>query len=225
MKKAQVSTKRLAIDKASAQMVTIVAVAAFISVFAVIASGSLWSERGYLARVTSAKTKARNQLQANVKAVSSLTQHYKAFVNTPQNVIGGDPNGAGDKDGDNAKIVLDALPPQYDFPALASSLEKILTDRNFTISSIGGTDDQINQQTNLSSPNPQPVPIPFTFSVSNANYTSVQDLINVLQSSIRPIQIDNLTLTGGANSMQLTVSAHTYYQPEKDLKIGTEVIK
>ncbi|HET9173758.1 MAG TPA: hypothetical protein VFN56_00575 [Candidatus Saccharimonadales bacterium] len=225
MKKTAISSKHLAIDKASAQMVTTVAIAAFITVFSLIAASSLWSERGYLSRVTSAKEKARNQLQANITAVNSLTSHYQAFISTPTNVIGGNPNGTGDNDGDNAKIVLDALPPQYDFPALASSLEKILTDRNLSISNITGTDDELSQQNNTSSPNPQPVSMPFTFGIGNASYSSIQNLIGVLQSSIRPIQIDTMTLSGGVNNMQLTVSAHTYYQPGKSLQIGSEVIK
>ncbi|HET7320729.1 MAG TPA: hypothetical protein VFI84_04060, partial [Candidatus Saccharimonadales bacterium] len=208
------SSKHLAIDKASAQMIAAMAVAAFITVFALVAANAVWGQHGYLSRVTKEKEKAHKQLQANVKAVSDLTKSYKAFVGTPTNVIGGNVQGTGDNDGDNAKIILDALPPQYDFPALATSLEKILKDHNLNITGIGGTDDQVAQQTNQSSPNPQPVSMPFTFSVGNANYTAVQDLIGVLQRSIRPIQIDNLTLTGGATDMQLTVNAHTYYQPE-----------
>lgn len=219
------STKRIAIDKATTQMVAVMAVASFITVFSLIAANALWSERGYLSRVTADKEKAHAQLQDNVKAVDTLVTSYKAFVSTPTNVIGGNSQGTGDNDGDNAKIILDALPPQYDFPALTSSLEKILSDRNFTIGSIGGTDDQLAQQANVSSPTPQPVAMPFSINVSNANYTSVQGLIDVLLRSVRPIQIDNLALNGSANSMQMTVNAHTYYQPEKDLKIGTKVVK
>jgi hypothetical protein len=220
-----ISNKHIAIDKASAQMIAVMAVCAFITVFALVASNAVWGQHGYLSRVTKEKEKAHKQLQTNVKAVSDLTKSYRAFVSTPTNVIGGNIQGTGDNDGDNAKIILDALPPQYDFPALATSLEKILKDHNLNITGIGGTDDQVAQQTNQSSPNPQPVSMPFTFSVGNANYSAVQDLMGVLQRSIRPIQIDNLTLTGGASDMQLTVNAHTYYQPEKDLKITTKVVK
>lgn len=219
------SAKRLAIDKASAQMVIVVGVAAFVAVFSLIASQALWSQRGYLSRVTSAKEKAHHQLQTNIKSVDTLVSSYKAFVSNPVNVIGGSSSGTGDKDGDNAKIVLDALPPSYDFPALTSSLEKILKQRNFSVASIGGIDDQLAQQSNGSSPNPQAVSMPFNFSVSNANYAAVQDLVGLLQRSTRPIQIDNISLTGASNNMQMTVTAHTYYQPEKDLKITTKVIK
>jgi hypothetical protein len=67
--------------------------------------------------------------------------------------------------------------------------------------------------------------MPFTLSITNANYDSVQSLVDMLQRSIRPIQVDTLSLSGGANSMQLSLTAHTYYQPEKDLKITTKVVR
>ncbi|HSW37404.1 MAG TPA: hypothetical protein VLG37_03495 [Candidatus Saccharimonadales bacterium] len=225
MKKPTLSTKRVAIDKAQTQMVIAVGIAAFISVFALVAAHALWGQKGYLGRVTAEKEKAHKQLQANVKAVDSLVTAYKAFVSTSTNAIGGNSGGNGDNDGDNAKIILDALPPQYDFPGLASSLEKVLGDRGFSVGGIGGTDDQLTQQTNTSSPSPQAVIMPFTFSVINANYGSVQNLISVLQKSIRPIQIDKLELSGATNSMQLVVTAHTYYQPAKNLKITTKEVK
>lgn len=221
----QISTKRLAITKANAQTVAVVAIASFISIFCLVAAHAVWSQNAYQSRVISAKQKANDQLNTNLKAVSNLMASYKTFVSTPTNVIGGNPNGTGQNDGDNAKIILDALPSTYDFPALTSSLEQILTSGNYKINSISGTDDELNQQANTTSPNPQPVSMPFTFSISNANYASIQQLINQLQVSIRPIQIDSITLTGGGNNMQLSVTAHTFYQPGKSLTITKKVIR
>jgi hypothetical protein len=225
MAKLEMTTKHIAIDKANAQIVIIVAVTAFITIFCLVASKAVLSQNAYQSRVISAKEKAHQQLQKNIKAVSDLGVSYKAFDGTATNVIGGTATGSGDNDGSNSKIILDALPPAYDFPALTSSLEKILTDRGLKISAINGTDDQINQQSNISSPMPQPVPIPFTFTVSDANYSSVQQLVKALQSSIRPIAIDSLDISGGTNNMSVTVTAHTYFQPAKSLKVTTKVIK
>lgn len=221
----EISTKQLAISKANAQIVAIVGVAAFVTVFCLFAAKAVWSQNQYQARVTKAKSTAYQQLKKNSQAFDSLASSYQAFNQTNPNAIGGNPLGSGDNDGNNTKIVLDALPSSYDFPALASSLEKILTERNFTVSDITGTDDQLAQQSNLISPDPQPVSMPFSFTVTSANYNSVQDLIKTLHSSIRPIQIDSITLSGGANNMQMTVNAHTYYQPGKSLTITKTVIK
>jgi len=219
------STKHLAINKANTQMVAIVAVAAFITVFSLIATKTVLGQNAYQSKVIKAKETAHKQLQANITAANSLVSSYHDFIAPATNIIGGYTTGTGDKDGDNGKIVLDALPSSYDFPALASSLEKILTGQSLKVSSITGTDDQVNQEGNVSSPSPQPVPIPFSFSVSDANYDAIKQLVNTLQLSVRPIQIDTLTITGGGNSMSATVAAHTYYQPAKNLQITKQVVK
>ncbi len=225
MARPEISTKRLAISKANAQIVGIVGAASFVTVFCLFAATSVWGQNQYLTRLTKAKTTANNQLQHNITAYAQLANYYQKFNTASTNAIGGNPTGSGDNDGNNSKIILDALPSSYDFPALASSLEKILTERNFTISSITGSDDQVAQQTNLSSPKPEPVPIPFSFTVTSANYDSIQKLVATLQSSIRPIQIDSISLSGAVNNMQMVVEAHTYYQPGKNLTISKQVVK
>jgi hypothetical protein len=221
----EISTKRLAIGKANAQIVGIVAAASFVTVFCLIASSTVWSQNQYQSRLSKAKTVAHKQLQSNIAAFAKLSESYNAFNGLSPNAIGGNPGGTGDNDGDNTKLVLDALPSSYDFPALTSSIEKILLAHNLTVTNITGTDDQVAQQSNDLSSNPQAVPIPFSFTVTGANYASVQQLMTNLQQSIRPIQIDSLTLSGGVNNMQIIVNAHTYYQPAKSISITTKVVK
>ena len=221
----QISTKRMAIDKANAQVVIVVAVASFVAVFCLVASSTVFSQIRYQARVTSVKNKANAQLKDNIKAYNALNKQYQSFNDNPTNIIGGTRDGSGANDGRNSTIVLDALPPVYDFPGVTSSIEKILGAQSLKVSSITGTDDQLNQQTNLSSPTPQPVSMPFTFTVGNASYVSIQQLMDSLQKSIRPIQIDSLTISGGASNMTATVNAHTYYQPAKNLTITKKVVK
>lgn len=221
----QISTKRLAINKANAQMVGIVAGAAVITVFCLVASNAVFSQNRYQARVITAKEKAHKQLQANIQTFGNLQTAYKAFDNTGTNVLGGNSNGTGNNDGPNSQIILDALPPTYDFPALASSIEKLVSSNGLTITSITGTDDQLNQQNNTSSPTPQPVSIPFSFTVSGASYTSVGQLVTKLQQSIRPLSVDSLELTGSVNDMTATITAHTYFEPAKSVKVTTKVVK
>jgi hypothetical protein len=224
-KKVQLSNKRVAISKANAQMAGVVAAAAFISAFCLVSARVVWSQNIYQAHVTSAEEQANTQFKANVQSVKQLTASYTQFINTPTNIIGGSSAGTGNNDGSNAAIVLDALPDTYDFPALTSSLEKIMTAQAFKISSISGTDEELTQAGKGASPTPQPVAMPFSFSVTDASYTAVQGLITTLQSSIRPIQIDSLTLSGSSSDMQLTVNAHTYYQPAKNLGITKKVVQ
>lgn len=221
----QISTKRIAISKANAQMVAIVSVAAFVTVFCLVASRAVFSQNRYQAHVINAKEQARNQLEKNIETFTDLQTAYKAFDSTSTNVIGGNSSGTGDNDGSNSKIILDALPSNYDFPALTSSVEKILKDNNLKVTNITGTDDQLNQQNNFSSPTPKPVSIPFSFTITNANYASIGQLATKLQQSIRPIQIDSIELSGGVNDMTATINAKTYFQPAKNVTITKKVVK
>lgn len=217
------STKRLQISKANATTAIIVAAAAFVTVFSLVASRSLLSQRNYQAHVINAKKKTLATLKANNKAAEQLETTYTAFVGSSENIIGGSTSGNGDRDGDNAKIVLDALPSKYDFPAVVTSLEKILKSNNYKINSITGTDDSLNQK-DASSDNPQVVEMPFEINVTGTA-DSIQTLIETLQRSIRPIHITGITLTGKDASLTADIKAKTYYLPSKSLIITKKEVK
>jgi len=219
-----VSTKRMQIDKANARIVVYVSVAAFILVFSLVATKMLVSQATYQNRVIGKKRAAVNQLKTDISATSQLKVAYQGFVDTSQNVIGGNPKGAGAQDGDNTKIVLDALPSGYDFPGLTTSLETLLGSQNVKINSIAGTDDEVAQSSNQSSVNPQPVPIPFSITVQG-DYTGIQNVLGAFEKSIRPIQVQTLNITGSQGKLTLNVTAQTYYQPAKSLNIKKEVVK
>ncbi len=217
-------TKRSLISKANSTMVVATTVAAFVLVFTLIASKSLVSQMNYQNRVVSAKKVALNRIKGDLAARSSLQDTYKDFISQNPNVLGGNITGTGEKEGNNSKIILDALPSKYDFPALTTSLEKLITDQNLKIVGISGTDEEASQAANATSPNPNPIAMPFQIQVSGS-YQSVQNLVDVMLRSIRPFQIDTLELTGDQSNMGARISAKTYYQPEKSLKITTEVVK
>jgi Tfp pilus assembly protein PilO len=205
-------------------MVLSTTVAAFILVFTLVAGKSLVSQMNYQNRVIDAKKTALKHLKEDLQARDTLQQSYNSFIAQNPNVLGGDANGTGDKNGDNAKIVLDALPSRYDFPALTTSLEKLINDQNLKIMSINGTDEEATQAANATSPNPQPVAMPFQIQV-NGSYQSIKDLTDVMLKSIRPFQIQTLELSGDQSNMIARIAAQTYYQPEKDLNITTKVVK
>ena len=145
-------------------------------------------------------------------------------MNTSQNAIGGNPAGTGPQDGNNEKIILDALPSSYDFPALATSLENILTSQAQTIQGISGIDDAINQANSQTSSSPQPQPMPFELSVKG-NYDGMRNVVTALERSIRPIKVKTITMNGGKNEITMVVTAETYFQPQKSLNISTKVIQ
>jgi hypothetical protein len=221
---ANISLKRVQINKANTTMVAAIALAAFALTFTLVAGRALLSKRAYQSRVIAGKELAVKQLQANIKASNSLADSYKVFVGSSENVLGGNPKGTGDKDGDNAKVTLDALPSQYDFPALTSSLEKIMTGNGFKVKSITGSDDEIAQQKAPESSKPQVVPIPFQVSL-DTDATGAKNILTILERSIRPINVQQVTLTGSNSSLQMTIDGQTYYQPAKSLTIETKDVK
>lgn len=217
-------TKRNLIDKANSTIVIATAIAAFLLVFALVASKALVSQMSYQNRVIDAKKTALTQLESDLAARDSLVSSYKAFVTTPQNVLGGNPEGTGDLDGDNAKIVLDALPSKYDFPALTASIEKLVNSQGMQIKSITGTDEEATQAENATSAAPKAIPMPFELQASGS-YGASRNLVTQFERSIRPFVFQKLDLAGDEGNMSITLTGETYYQPEKSLKITTEVIK
>lgn len=202
-----------------------VAIGAFVIAFSLIASKTLFSQVSYQQKVISEKKKTLKQLKDNVAARDELVKSYDVFIGAPRNVIGGDSNGASDRDGDNAKIVLDALPSKYDFPALTASLEKLAVAQGLTIESITGTDDEVAQQEQQGSTNPEVVPITFQF-VVRGGYPQIQALIESFDRSIRPIQIQKISVTGSTGGgITASIDAQTFYQPEKKLEIIKKVIQ
>lgn len=223
MAKLQLTTKKMQIDKAQASIVAIVATTVFVTVFSLVSTKALWTQRGYQARVIDRKSTANDQLAKNVDSVKDLVSSYQQFVDSSTNILDGNPAGTGELDGDNARLVLDALPSKYDFPALTSSLEKIMTDRKIQ-GTITGTDDEVAQAATGESGSPAPVEIPFQISVTGS-YTSTQDLVSVFERSIRPFNIQKITIAGGASSMTTSLDVKTYYQPEKTLNIRKEIVE
>jgi hypothetical protein len=227
----ETSIKYLAISKANTQMVAIIAAASFITIFCLVASKTVFSQISYQARVISASDKANSQLKSNITAFNSLLQSYENFVAPTTNIIGGSVQGSAGNSGDNAKIILDALPSSYDYPALLTSTEKTLTNEGFVITGISGTDQEVAEQGNQSSTDPTPVPMPFAFTVDKTNYNAVAELFDTLQSSIRPIQIDSIDVnystgaTGQGGDMKMTVAAHSYYQPGISLSITQKEVQ
>src|SRR5439155_22125 len=125
----------------------------------------------------------------------------------PANIIGGKNTtntSAVPPDGDNGRIVLDGLPTSYDFPALITSVNNILSRDNITNPSIAGNDESLMLK---SQPTGQPQPQTIKLSVSGTNsYAGVQRLIRDFERSIRPFDITNLQLTGNESQMSVTIN-------------------
>lgn len=220
-----ISTKRLQIDKARANVVMVIAIASFVAVFSLVSARALLTKRSFQNRVIDQKKITLQTLQANNAAAEQLVTSYKAFNETPDNLIGGNPKGTGDRDGENAKLVLDALPSEYDFPGLTSSIAKIVNgSRLGELDSFTGTDDEVAQSTQTDST--KPVEIPFSVSITTKE-GAFGGILTAFNRSIRPMTIDKLSISssGQAGELSLSIDGKTYYQPQKSLSITQKEVR
>ncbi|HYF96505.1 MAG TPA: hypothetical protein VD947_00530, partial [Patescibacteria group bacterium] len=68
------------------------------------------------------------------------------------------------------------------------------------------------------------VEIPFSVEVS-ANSKKGKALLNLFERSIRPISILSMEIKGSKNKLDFNVNAVTYFQPEREVKVRTEVVQ
>ncbi len=218
------SVKHEIIDKVDGRMLIIVGFAIFIFVFSIFAAKSLISQSFYQSRVISEKEKALSQINDNKKAVEELEKSFNAFQSEQLNILGGDPDGTGPIDGRNAKIVLDALPNKYDYPALSSSFEKILKEGGYEIGSIGGTEDVSLSANNLPTGTTTTYEIPYSFSVSS-DVEGMKKLLETIEKSIRPMYVDNFQFQVGESILQARIGLHTYFTQPKTFELGSMEVK
>jgi hypothetical protein len=215
-----VSNKYSEIVKANNAVTISVGIATFLVIFSLFACYALLGQRSFHARVIKEKEVAKQQLEQNKAAVDALVVSYQNFVNQEINAIGGTKDGKGDNDGDNGRIVLDALPSKYDFPAVVSSLEKMLTDKKMPILEIVGIDESLNQDATVEGL----VSMPFEVS-TEANFDSIFKIMAEFERSIRPFNANIVTITATDEGIQLDFSGTTYYLPETGLKIEKKVVR
>lgn len=209
----KLSIKHVQIDKAHLQMVVMVSVATVVVVFTLFAGQALLKQISYQNKVLALRSKADKTLQANVKSAQTLQTAYKAFDDSQESVLGNSQK--------NAKIVLDALPSKYDFPAVVSSISYLANISGVALADVSGTDLELTaEQQSIS---PKVVDIPFTLTVKGS-YASVQNFVTNMQKSIRPFQIIDATFKGSESDMSMTINAKTFYQPEKQLQLKVEVV-
>ena len=217
------SVKHEIIDRTNQTMVIAVGIATFIFIFSLFAVKSLISQSLYQNRVISAKEKTLAQIKTDKKTVEELKSSYETFNKSGMNILGGSTDGSGPLDGENAKLILDALPNKYDYPALSSSFEKILKDVGYTIGSIGGKEDSSLASMAPTSGNITPIEIPYSFTVTT-DVSGIKRLLSTLERSIRPMYVDTMQIQVG-DTIQARVSLHTYFTQEKTFQLGSKEIK
>lgn len=222
------TSKRLQIDRATRLMVISVAVAVFILFFCIFSARSLSTVLSYQNRVISAQSTALNRLKTDISASQQLGIAYAKFNNTSgNNLLGQSVTGTGPNQGNNAKLVLDALPSVNDYPAMVVSLENLFSNQGVSVSGLSLTNTNTTATTAPATTSSAggAVPIPLSFSVSGP-LNNIESFVNHLNQSIIPIQFLQVTYSGAQNNnITMSVTAQVYYQPAIAFNISTEVVK
>jgi hypothetical protein len=216
------SLRYVQIDKDNSAIVIAVAAAAACLIFSLVAAQSLWKQASYNRRVISKKEQTRDTLETNIANLANLEDSYKTFVSTPTNIIDGSSSGSGDRDGDNAKIILDSLPSVYDFPGMLTGFNKVLNTGEFGQVKINAEDDEVSQKNNKT---PTLVEIPLNMS-AQGSLDATQAFLKRLDNSIRPVKVNTVNFAGDSSGqLVITIDGNTFYQPKKQFEVKTEVVK
>ncbi|OGL36097.1 hypothetical protein A3A68_00800 [Candidatus Saccharibacteria bacterium RIFCSPLOWO2_01_FULL_48_13] len=221
------SGKQLKMDKSNTSVVVTVVVATIIVVFCGFSAKALFTQGAYQRRVVDAKHQTVKRLEDNITAAQSLSQQYDVFESANPNAIGGKSDvaeNAAPPDGKNSRIVLDALPTQYDFPALISSLSKLVSLHPITNPNIGGS-DQSSAFSNQPSVEPQPLTIQQIPISGTMSYAVLQDLFKDIERSIRPYDVTALQFSGSGSNMTVTLNMSTQYQPATIIELENKEVK
>ena len=169
-------------------------------------------------KVISEKYETASVLQKNLDTVESLKQEIR--------VLDADEALASirlDETKPPVQTVLDALPADANSTALAASLQlKLLAGvpgiviETLSVVPTGSSDDSSNTGE-----------IEFSFSVSAAkgNFTSLREVLDRLERSIRPFRTDSATVEAQGNKLVMSVNGVSFYESAKKVELKQKVIK
>ncbi len=183
-------------------------------------------------KVIAEKNKTASTLEANLKAVATLKDNINV-LNTNENLktttlSESDPP---------IQSVLDALPAVANSTALASSLQtKLLVGvAGITLESVSVDATDSDQTVDASTPAPAATDVSgsganqigFTFAVSASidNYAALQQVLERLEKSIRPMTVTSLSVEGQGDRVTMTVTGVSYYGSAKSIQLTDKVLK
>ena len=202
-----IDTKRDKISRANSMVFVSVAVSAVVVMFCLISIRFLWQKKSYNDRVIGAKTNARKQIEDNISNLDQLTAQFPELQNRASN---------------NSKTILHALPPNYDYAALVTSMEYLAKQAGVKLSSGIGQDESAAAVKEQNTYTPQEIAL--TLNVSG-NYENIVRYISSLERSIRPVLVTTVDFNGTSSDLKASITAKTFYQPVRSLEVSKEVIK
>ncbi len=183
-------------------MISVIAAAIVVS-FSLVALKFLFDLWVYNNNVQAAQRETQATIETNIEIFDELEE---AFISLE--------SAQGTPASPDGEVVLDALPRNYDFPALASSMQKLANSSGVELISFSG----IDEEGTVPEPSYNPTPYNIFFGVEiDGSYEDIQVFVNALDLSIRPFHVSELELQGSDDSLRAEVSMITYFQPTQNL--------
>ena len=214
--------KRQQIKDSSKAMFLWVAGMSVVVGFALVISWFLWQQIAFKTKIVSAKTETVQILDNNITAAQELRGNIRVLeTNTALN------DAKADEDDNALQVILDALPSEANSLALGSSLQQELARgisglsiETLTVSPAGtelsadDTDDDAGENQ-----------IKFRLAVVSRSIDAHKELLERFESSIRVIDIDNLEFERNSDTYTMTLDAHAYYQPARQIELVEEEVR
>lgn len=201
------SKKHFQIEKTKRNVFVIVVIASIVLSASLVLGKFIYDWSRFNSRVWTAQSETINTLESNIDNAEQIINEYRAFEGTSSV----DP-----------EQILDALPSEYDLSAWNSSLQFIAGLNSLNLENISGSDLSLETEDKAVDPAPQE----FNFGLdANGSYDNIVSFIADIHRSIRPIALDELTISGSPDNMNIDIDGRTYYQPAQSLEFSSEEIR
>lgn len=219
------SKKRDQIARSNKAMFVWVAAMSAVVGICLVVSYFLWQQIAFRTKVVDEKYDTVSTLKDNNNAVEELKKNIRLLETNA--ALG---SAKADPEEKSLQVVLDALPADNNAAALGSSLQqKLVNDIPnlslksliFDESEVTASSDEISNTTEVLGAQP----ISFTAVFESTDPNSLKDLLLRFERSIRVIDIDSLKVERSGNNYTMTVTAHGYYLPGKNIELKEKVVK
>jgi len=188
----------------------------------------LFRQAAFNQKVISAKLETQSILGDNLENAEKLKQSVDALL-ADTNLAKVKANEADT----TLKVVLDALPTDDDKSALGASLQQVILPKSGVTASdlttiVANALDEAGLEGEVSAEgaaaNSGALTTPFSFTATGS-YDQLKAMLNDLERSIRPMNIEALSFQSADGSVRVNVEGVSYYSPERSVQLGKRTIK
>lgn len=171
-------------------------------------------------KIIGAKAQTQSTLDHNIENVEKLKQNIDALEADTQLA-----KVKANSSDTNLKVVLDALPTTNDPTALGASLQQIILPKSGVNTSDITTVSQTEAADAASATTTTGTPTAHFSFAATGDYGRIKTMLSDLERTIRPIDVQQLSLQNVDGQVKATVEGVSYYLPEQTVQLGKKSLK